>query len=48
MFSEPAKILEPISGGAGTPGAPSWAQGPRVSALILLLLEIMDLQRFIF
>ena len=48
VFSEPAKILEPLSGGAGTPGAPSGAQGPRVSALILLLLEIMDLQRFIF
>ena len=34
VFSEPAKILEPISGGA--PRAPSGAQGPRVSALILL------------
>ena len=43
VFSEPAQILEPISGGAGTP---RWGPGPRVSGSRLLPLKIIDLQRF--
>ena len=42
-FSEPAQILEPISGGAATP---RWGPGPRVSGSKLLPLKIIDLQRF--